>query len=111
CSKRHPTQDPPPYAPGRNADMTSAGGENVYPKSVSEALEPMPGIRDLFVKGVEDEETFARLAVWIVREDDEAGRSLTKKGVQDWVREKLAEHSVPRDVVFVDELPYSPTGK
>lgn len=109
--KGYLTEDGRLYVLGRNDDMIIVGGENVYPKSVSEALEPMPGIRDLFVKGVEDEETFARLAVWIVREDDETGRSLTKKGVQDWVRDKLAEHSVPRDVVFVDELPYNPTGK
>lgn len=105
------TEDGRLYVVGRNDDMIIVGGENVYPKSVTEALEPMPGIRDLFVKGVEDEETFARLAVWIVREDDETGQKLSKKDVQEWVLDKLAEHSVPRDVVFVDKLPYNPTGK
>lgn len=109
--KGYLTEDGRLYVLGRNDDMIIVGGENVYPKSVTEVLEPMPGIRDLFVKGVEDKDTFARLAVWIVREDDETGRRLTKKAVQDWVLEKLAEHSVPRDVVFVDELPYNPTGK
>ena len=109
--KGYVTEDGMLYVVGRNDDMIIVGGENVYPKSVTEVLEPMPGIRDLFVKGVEDEDTFARLAVWIAREDDAAGRKLTKNALQDWVLERLGEHSVPRDVVFVDALPYNPTGK
>ena len=56
-------------------------------------------------------DTFERLAVWVVRDDSEAGRALTKESIQDWVRDKLAEHSVPRDVVFMDRLPRNPTGK
>ncbi|RAV34334.1 AMP-binding protein [Corynebacterium heidelbergense] len=96
---------------GRIDDMIIVGGENVYPRSVEEALHSMPGIRDLFVQGVEDEETFARLAVWVVKDDTEAGRELTKESVQQWVRNELAEHSVPRDVIFMESLPRNPTGK
>lgn len=96
---------------GRTDDMIIVGGENVFPRSVENVLAPMPGIRDLYVKGVEDEETFARLAVWVVREDSEAGRALTKEQIQDEVRLTLAEHSVPRDVIWMDHLPRNPTGK
>ena len=71
----------------------------------------MPGVKDLYAHGVDDEETFKRLAVWLVREDSEAGRALTKESIQEWVRSELAEHSVPRDVVFMDRLPRNPTGK
>lgn len=96
---------------GRIDDMIIVGGENVYPRSVEEILEPMPGIADLSAKGVEDEVTFERIAVWIVREDSEAGRALTEDSVRDWVDSNLANHSVPRDVHFVDELPRNATGK
>ncbi|WIM67961.1 AMP-binding protein [Corynebacterium breve] len=96
---------------GRVDDMIIVGGENVYPSSVSDILEPMPGIADLHAGGVDDDETFARIAVWIVRSDDDAGRSLTSDAVRDWVREHLAEHSVPRDVNFIDEMPRNATGK
>ncbi|GEM_PF-163431 len=109
--KGYMTEDGRLYVLGRNDDMIIVGGENVYPRSMEEALEPMPGIRDLFSKGVEDKDTFERLAVWVVRDDSEAGRALTKESIQDWVRDKLAEHSVPRDVVFMDRLPRNPTGK
>ncbi|MHA2787914.1 AMP-binding protein [Corynebacterium sp. S7] len=96
---------------GRVDDMIIVGGENVYPASVSDVLESMPGIADLYAGGVEDEETFARIAVWIVRSDDEAGRNLTADAVREWVRDNLANHSVPRDVNFVDELPRNAVGK
>lgn len=96
---------------GRIDDMIIVGGENVYPRSVEEILEPMPGVADLSARGVEDEETFERIAVWIVREDSPAGAALTAEAVRAWVAEHLADHSVPRDVHFVDELPRNAVGK
>ncbi|AWB81112.1 acyl-CoA synthetase [Corynebacterium yudongzhengii] len=96
---------------GRVDDMIIVGGENVYPRSVEEVLEPMPGIRDLTAQGVDDDHSFARIAVWIVREDSDDGRALTENSVRDWVRDRLVEHSIPRDVHFVDELPRNAVGK
>ena len=96
---------------GRADDMIIVGGENVHPQSVIEMLEEMPGVKDVHAQGVEDEETFARVAVWIVRSNDEAGNSLSDDSIRDFVRDNLADHSVPRDVHFRDELPRNPTGK
>lgn len=96
---------------GRNDDMIIIGGENVHPQSVSETLEPMPGIADVYAGGVDDEDTFKRIAVWVVRSDDEEGHTLTADAIRDWVRDKLAHHSIPRDVNFVDSLPRNATGK
>ncbi|OIR40895.1 acyl-CoA synthetase [Corynebacterium sp. NML140438] len=95
----------------RSDDMIIVGGENVHPQSVQAVLERMPGIDDLYVGSVDDPDTFKRVAVWIVRSGDEAGRALTPASVQDWVRDHLAEHSIPRDVHFVDALPRNATGK
>jgi fatty-acyl-CoA synthase len=96
---------------GRADDMIIVGGENVHPQSVIEILEEMPGIKDVHAQGVEDDLTFARVAVWVVRNDDEAGISLSDDSIREFVRENLADHSVPRDVHFIDELPRNPTGK
>src|SRR5699024_4581223 len=60
---------------GRADDMIIVGGENVHPQSVIEILEEMPGIKDVHAQGVDDEDTIARVAVWVVRSDDEAGNS------------------------------------
>lgn len=99
------------YVLGRTDDMIIVGGENVFPRSVEEVLEPMPGIQDLYASGVDDDETFARIAVWIVKSPTAAGEALTEDAVRDWVRTKLADHSIPRDVHFIDELPRNATGK
>lgn len=99
------------YVLGRADDMIIVGGENVYPRSVEEILEEMPGISDLYAGGVDDASTFKRIAVWLVRQNNEAGAELTDESVKAWVADKLAEHSVPRDVYFVDSLPRNPTGK
>lgn len=95
----------------RSDDMIIVGGENVHPQSVAAVLERMPGIDDLYVGSVNNPDTFKRVAVWIVRSGDSAGEALTPAGVQDWVRDHLAEHSIPRDVHFVDALPRNATGK
>ena len=96
---------------GRADDMIIVGGENVYPRSVEEVLFSMPGIRDLYAKGVEDEETFQRIKLWVVRDETPEGEALTEESIQQWVRENLLEPAVPRDVVFMDRLPRNPTGK
>ena len=96
---------------GRIDDMIIVGGENVFPRSVEEILEPMPGVADLTAMGVEDAETFSRIAVWVVREDSPEGDALTEDSIRDWVARHLAGHSVPRDVHFVDDLPRNATGK
>ena len=91
--------------------MIIVGGENVHPQSVTEVLEDMPGIHDLFAYGVDDTDTFKRIAVWIVRNKGVDGQSLTASAIRDWVRERLADHSIPRDVHFIEELPRNAVGK
>ncbi|WP_328587447.1 AMP-binding protein [Corynebacterium liangguodongii] len=95
----------------RNDDMIIVGGENVHPQSVAQTLERMPGIADVYAGGVDDDETFQRIAVWVVRTNDTAGQALTPEHIRDWVRDNLADHSIPRDVNFVDELPRNAVGK
>ena len=60
---------------------------------------------------MEDSETFSRIAVWAVPTADAAGRELTADAIRAWVHDKLAEHSVPRDVHFLSKLPRNATGK
>lgn len=96
---------------GRADDMIIVGGENVHPQSVTEILEAMPGIHEVHAGGVEDEKTFQRIAVWAVTTKDSLGKSVTAETIREWVRENLADHSVPRDVHFLDKLPRNATGK
>ncbi|MFW0786593.1 acyl-CoA synthetase [Gordonia sp. CPCC 206044] len=96
------------FIEGRDDDMIVSGGENVYPLEVENLLAEHPDVADVAVVGVDDEEFGTRLRAFIVRAED------TDPQVDDiktHVRSHLARYKVPRDVVFIDELPRNATGK
>ncbi|MCE1179659.1 MAG: AMP-binding protein [Micrococcales bacterium] len=96
------------YLGGREDDMVVSGGENVYPSEVESTLEHHPAIREVAVVGVPDEDFGARLAAYVVLHPE---AQLSEDDVRDHVRAQRARHCVPRDVVFVEELPRNATGK
>jgi acyl-CoA synthetase (AMP-forming)/AMP-acid ligase II len=93
---------------GRDDDMVIVGGENVYPIEVEELLIAQPEIKEVVVVGVPDDSLGQRLAAYVVLHD---GASLSDEDVRGLVRQRLAKFSVPRDVVFLPELPRNATGK
>jgi acyl-CoA synthetase (AMP-forming)/AMP-acid ligase II len=96
------------FIDGRDDEMIVSGGENVFPGEVEDALAHHPGILDVAVVGVSDEEFGQRLRSYIVARP---GASLTEREVKEYVRNRLARFKVPRDVVFVDALPRNAGGK
>ncbi|BCK53030.1 acyl-CoA synthetase [Nocardia wallacei] len=95
------------FIDGRDDDMIVSGGENVFPAEVEELLNAHRGIREAAVIGVADDRFGARLKAFVVRDDD----TLTADDVKSHVKAHLARYKVPRDVVFLGELPRNPTGK
>jgi fatty-acyl-CoA synthase len=96
------------FVEGRDDEMIVSGGENVFPREVEDVLAEHPGIVEAAVIGVPDEDFGQRLKAFVVREP---GATVTEDDVRACVRDNLARFKVPRDVVFVDELPRNPTGK
>jgi fatty-acyl-CoA synthase len=96
------------FVDGREDDMIVSGGENVFPSEVENLLGSHPAVADVAVVGAPDEEFGQRLRAFVVLG---AGASLTADEVRDHVREHLARYKVPRDVVFLDELPRNASGK
>jgi fatty-acyl-CoA synthase len=96
------------YIDGRDDEMIVSGGENVFPREVEELLVTHAAIADAAALGVEDPDFGQRLRAFVVLRD---GESVTVEEVQAFVKENLARYKVPRDVIFLDELPRNPTGK
>lgn len=94
------------YVVGRDDDMIVSGGENVYPIEVEKALGAHDAVREVVVVGVPDEAFGQRLAAYVVPHGEVDAGTL-----KDHVRTKLAGYKVPRDVVFLDELPRNASGK
>ncbi len=97
------------FIDGRDDDMIVSGGENVFPAEVEDLLHGHEAVADVAVFGVDDEKFGQRLKAVIVRKGPPA--ALSEKDVKDYVKANLAGYKAPRDVVFMDELPRTSTGK
>jgi fatty-acyl-CoA synthase len=96
------------FVDGRDDEMIVSGGENVFPREVEDLLSDHPSIEEAAVVGVDDAEFGQRLKAHVVLR---AGRGLDEAQVKAYVKEHLARYKVPREVVFLPELPRNATGK
>jgi acyl-CoA synthetase (AMP-forming)/AMP-acid ligase II len=96
------------FVDGRDDEMIVSGGENVFPREVEDLLHDHEAIDDVAVIGVEDEKFGQRLKAYAVQAK---GKKISEDELKAYVKKNLAGYKVPREVVFVDELPRNATGK
>jgi acyl-CoA synthetase (AMP-forming)/AMP-acid ligase II len=96
------------FVVGRDDEMIVSGGENVYPIEVEKTLAAHPDVAEASVMGVDDKDYGQRLAAFVVLEKDSEA---TPDSLKEHVRDNLANYKVPREIVVLDELPRSITGK
>jgi fatty-acyl-CoA synthase len=96
------------FVDGRDDEMIVSGGENVFPREVEDLLADHGEIEEAAVVGVMDVEFGQRLKAFVVLRD---GRELTEAEIKSYVKQNLARYKVPREVVFLDQLPRNATGK
>ncbi|HSO97327.1 MAG TPA: AMP-binding protein [Solirubrobacteraceae bacterium] len=96
------------FVEGRDDEMIVSGGENVFPKEVEDVLAEHPAVAEAAAIGVEDENFGQRLRAFVTLR---SGEDASEEELQDHVKANLARYKVPREVVFLDELPRNSTGK
>ncbi|BBY03866.1 long-chain-fatty-acid--CoA ligase FadD2 [Mycobacterium seoulense] len=96
------------YVSGRDDEMIVSGGENVFPAEVEDLISGHPEVVEATAIGVEDKEWGHRLRAFVVKKD---GSDVDEDTIKHYVRDHLARYKVPREVVFLEELPRNPTGK
>jgi fatty-acyl-CoA synthase len=96
------------FVDGRDDDMIVSGGENVFPQEVENLLVERADVFDAAVVGIDDSEFGKRLRAFIV---SQPGARQDAEEIRLYVKNNLARYKVPRDVVFIDELPHNATGK
>jgi fatty-acyl-CoA synthase len=96
------------YISGRDDEMIVSGGENVFPAEIEDLISGHPDVVEATALGVEDKEWGHRLRAFVVKKQD---ADLDEDTVKHYVRDHLAKYKVPREVIFLDELPRNPTGK
>jgi long-chain acyl-CoA synthetase len=91
----------------RKKDMILVSGFNVFPNEIEEEVAAMPGVLESACVGVPNEATGEAVKLFAVKSDE----SITEDDVRSFCRERLAGYKVPKEVVFLDELPKSAVGK
>jgi long-chain acyl-CoA synthetase len=92
------------FLDGRRDDLVISGGVNVYPVEVEAALSEVPGVVEVAVFGVTDDEWGERVCAAVVGAVDEP--TLRRHAAQ-----RLAPYKRPKAYFLVDQLPHTPTGK
>jgi len=96
------------YLRGRADSMIVSAGENVYPLEVEQVLLTHPQVEDAGVIGVSDEHFGQRLKAFVLLQPDAETKT---EEIIEWLRPRLARFQLPKEIVLVDDLPYTSLGK
>ena len=96
------------FVEGRDDEMIVSGGENVFPQEVEDCIARHDAVVDVAALGVDDADFGKRLRAFVVLSSPDA---VTEDELKDHVKRNLARYKVPREIVFVEELPRNATGK
>ena len=96
------------YFVGRTDDIIKTRGEKVSPVEVENVLHRVPGVREAAVVGVPDDVLGEAIRAFVVLDE---GAHLTDQEIKKACLRDLESYMVPRDVVFLDELPKTTTAK
>lgn len=91
----------------RKKDLIIVSGFNVFPSEVEEVVNSHPGVAESAVIGIPSEKSGETIKLFVVRRDE----VLTREDLEAYCRENLTAYKVPREIVFVDDLPKSNVGK
>ena len=96
------------YITDRKKDMLLVNGINVYPREVEEIIYQFAGVKEAAVIGVPDARKGEQPLAFVVANE---GVTLDEKALIQFMRQKLADYKVPRQVIIVSALPRNATGK
>jgi acyl-CoA synthetase (AMP-forming)/AMP-acid ligase II len=94
---------------GRGSVSINTGGEKVYPEEVEAALKSFDPVEDVIVVGVPDARWGERVVA--VVQPRGGHDDIALDALQEHASAHVARYKVPRDVVVVDSIVRSPSGK
>ena len=93
---------------GRGSICINTGGEKVYPEEVEAVLKRSSDVYDVLVVGAPDDRWGQRVVAVV---EPTPGRAPTEDELRTLARGSLAGYKVPKQVLFVDRVVRSPSGK
>jgi fatty-acyl-CoA synthase len=99
------------YLTDRKAFMIISGGVNIYPQEIEDLFSLHPAVADIAVIGVPDDEMGERVVAFVQAAAGATAGDALAAELASYARERIAHYKVPREFVFRDALPRTPTGK
>jgi acyl-CoA synthetase (AMP-forming)/AMP-acid ligase II len=96
------------FLTGRTREMINRGGEKIAPRQVDEVLLEHPAVAEAATFAVPHPTLGEDVAAAVVLHPR---AKVTPKDLRQFARARLAEFKIPREVLFVNEIPKGPTGK
>jgi len=96
------------YITDRKKDMLLVNGINVYPREIEEVIYQFPGVKEAAVVGVPDPRKGEQPVAFVTIAE---GRTLDEKALQQFIRGKLADYKLPKQIILLPALPRNATGK
>jgi fatty-acyl-CoA synthase len=96
------------FIDGRDDDMVISGGEKLFPVEIEDVLLAHPAVAEAAVIGVPDEQFGQRLRAFVVARP---GETLNDEALRTYLKDRVARFKVPREFVFLAELPLNAIGK
>jgi len=95
---------------GRGGDMILSGGENIYPEGLEAVLIEHPAVQDAMVIGMPDEKWGQVVTAYVLLNK---GQTIAPEELDAHLKGSpmVDAYARPRRYCFVDELPYTATGK
>ena len=92
------------FISGRAKELIISGGFNIYPRELEELIATCPGVTEVAVVGLPDEDLGEKVVAAVVG-------SVSPERVQAFCKEHLASFKKPREVRLVERLPRNALGK
>ena len=100
------------YLTGRRHDLIISGGVNVYPAEIENVLSDVPGVSEVAVFGLPDEQWGQRVCVAYVTSIGSAGaRMSVEESLRAAASSRLAPYKQPKTYFATKHLPHTATGK
>ena len=96
------------FLTGRIKEIINRGGEKISPQEVDAVLMNHPSVDQAVTFAVPNEVLGEEVAAIVVLHPQ---RDITEKELREFVRERLADFKVPRQVLFASEIPRGQFGK
>ncbi len=93
---------------GRKKDMIRSGGENVYAAEIEDIIYRHPSVLTVSVIAIPDPKYLEAVCAVIIPKE---GHEVSEEDIIAFTKQYLAKYKVPKKVVFVDEIPRTPSGK